>query len=390
MSTKKTNKSTVSSGFYTVENCISTELKEVAKSNLVLISVSNWKDQYKRKCFQIVINHGGKCFGDYSSNSFFYRDITEPMGCKSDGSIIIGVPNKETVMDFLRECENYKNECHSKISDDPLWANDEAIANGFILTVKDFLEKGYYETESTEDTESTEKTEDTEDTENKIYAICKKIMDNQTAEIFKPSFYNKKGILLVKKFAKREADSITDRLFEDCRKPSYSMENDKRINALTLFFKSLFESGKITNGFEIGLNKLSNMFVSWTDNKFTFNLRDENDLRIIGFAIAISVLKGYVPNGKMFKILLNRDNSKVVRLTDFVEGFYSWKVEKVLTEQEQKEKQSKEIEKTLKLLETLTANLTNTEKMDIQKQIDEILKIQKVGAILKKNKKDIA
>ena len=377
MSTQRTKKNTVESGFYTVENCISTEKKEVAKSNLILISVSNWKEQYQRKCFQIVINHGGKCFGDYSSNSFFYRDITEPMGCKADGSIIIGIPNKETVEDFLKECENYKNECHSKIGDNPLWANDEAIANGFILTVENFLKEGYYETESTE-------------TENKIYAICKKIMDNQTAETFKPSFYNKKGTLLVKKFAKREADSITDRLFEDCRKPSHSMESDKRINALTLFFKSLFESGKITNGFEIGLNKLSNMFVSWTDNKFTFNLRDENDLRTIGFAVAISVLKGFVPNGKMFKILLNRDNSKVVRVTDFVEGFYNWKAEKVLTEQEQKERQSKEIEKTLKTLETLTANLTNTEKMDIQKQIDEILKIQKVGTIIKKNKNNIA
>ena len=374
--TKKTVGKTTK--FFDKGDCITTSMKKVAYSNLVLIDVeNNYKEEYQKKEFSIVINNGGKCFGDYSSNSFFFRDIDNPMGCKGDGSYIVGVPTEKTVKEFLSICRVYAEELKKKedfISYD--------VALNFISTVEDFLKNGYYEDKATEET--TEEVEDgfEEDTID-VYAICKKIMDSSTAEVIRPKFYNKKGVLLVKKYASGVVDGITERLFEDCRKPGIKLAEEKRIHALVSFFKSMNDTNKFINGYEIGFNRLVNMFMSWTDNRYTFNLKDENDLKTIGYAVAVASLKGYVPSGKMFQIFKNRDGCNVVRVVDFIEGFYSWKVDKELTEEEKQEKTLKDLAKKVEELKTLSASLTNTEKMDLLKKIEEVLNIQKVGGIIR-------
>lgn len=221
-------------------------------------------------------------------------------------------------------------------------------------------------------------------TDDKIFSICKKIMDSSTVEkIYPKKWYNKNGVLSVANFAKNDVDGINERLFNDCRKVSETQLKDKRVNAMVCFFKSMYETNKLVKGYEIGLNKLSNMFTSWTDGKYTFNLKDTVDLRIIGISVAIANLKGYTPSNLMMRIYTNRDNVTVIRVVDFIGGFYSWKVIKELNEDEKTEKSKKTIEDAINVILQNNNVLTNTEKLDLLKKIEESLQIKKCEVVKK-------
>lgn len=376
---------------WNANNVSTQDLKEVELSTLVLISVDGYKKEFKSKLYQIVENRGGKCFGDYSSNSFFCSGFGDGfMGCKCDGSIIIGKPTLETVKEF----ETILNQKKSNLEEElRAWTSVDrttedldgrnSIDIDFDIKECDRLLKLVEEFINSENQKPEETTTDDDSKYDYIYSICSKIMENQTVETFYP-FTNKKGQFKVKDYARTVVDSINERVLEDCRKVAPNALENKKVNALVCFFKSMNDTNKFVNGYEIGFNRLVNMFISWTDGKYTFNLKDENDTRTIAVAVAVASLKGYVPTNKMLQVIKNRDNSNVVRVVPFVNLFYSWKEEKELTEEEKSEKAKKEIEKALESLVALSGNMTNTEKMDLLKSLEEKLNIKKIGGIFRK------
>ena len=214
-----------------------------------------------------------------------------------------------------------------------------------------------------------------------VFEICKEIMASGKVETFKP-FENSKGVFQAKKFAKSQVNGITERLFEDCRKINKtSVEKSLKVKALSCFIKSLNDTNKFVNGYEIGIKKLVTMFVSWTDGKYTFNLKDISDLKTIAMAIGYSCLMGYVPANKMLVIILNRDDSIVIRLIDRQENFYQWKETKAKEEKtETTEEKSIEYEKLIDFLKVADADLL----LDLSKDLSAILKDRKIVKINKK------
>lgn len=207
-----------------------------------------------------------------------------------------------------------------------------------------------------------------------VFAICKEIMSNGKVETFKP-FENSKGVFLIKKYAQKQVNGITERLFEDCRKINKtSVEKSLKVKALSCFIKSLNDTDKLVNGYEIGIKKLVTMFVSWTNDKYTFNLKDISDLKTIAMAIGYSCLMGYVPMNKMLVIILNRDDSIVIRLIDKQENFYQWKETKA------KEEKAIEYEELLDFLKVADAGLL----LDLSKDLSAILKEREIIKINKK------
>lgn len=217
-----------------------------------------------------------------------------------------------------------------------------------------------------------------------VMAICKKIMENGKVETFRP-FSNKSGNFQVKKYAKTIVNGYEERLFESCRKVSKTTAENKKVYNLLCYLKSLNDSGKLSKGYEIGFNKLVSMFISWTDNRYTFNLRDENDLRTIGYAVAVASLKGFLPCGLMYQIIKNRDDVNVVRVVDNMSGFYTWTTKKQLSESEKIEESKKAVKKQLENLYNLTKGFSNSEKLEILKDLKKLLDVQTVGKVTKKN-----
>lgn len=211
-----------------------------------------------------------------------------------------------------------------------------------------------------------------------VFEICKEIMASGKIETFKP-FENSKGVFQIKKYAKSQVNGITERLFEDCRKINKtSVEKSLKVKALSCFIKSLNDTNKFVNGYEIGIKKLVTMFVSWTDEKYTFNLKDTSDLKTIAMAIGYSCLMGFVPTNKMLVIILNRDDSIVIRLIDKQENFYQWKETK--TKEEKTEEKSIEYEELIDFLKVADADLL----LDLSKDLSAILKERKIFKINKK------
>ena len=190
-------------------------------------------------------------------------------------------------------------------------------------------------------------------------------------------------MFLVKKYAQSQVNGITERLFEDCRKINKtSVEKSLKAKALSSFIKSLNDTDKLVNGYEIGIKKLVTMFVSWADGKYTFNLKDTTDLKTIAMAIGYSCLMGYVPTTKMLVIILNRDDSIVIRLVDKQENFYQWKETKAKEEKtETTEEKTIEYEDLIDFLKVADKGLL----LDLSKDLSVILKEREIIKINKKS-----